>query len=129
LRELVQVSYVKVSEYQQRGLVHLHVAIRHLPAFVAAAHGHAYRRRDGECVLFAWMSCEQLLDYFWQDHVLRRALDGAHRKRLEDGRTFSAAVQAEGLRLMGLMRDRTYELVSRARKQRNDLVYFPRINA
>jgi hypothetical protein len=28
LRELVQVSYVKVSEYQRRGLVHLHPVIR-----------------------------------------------------------------------------------------------------
>jgi hypothetical protein len=28
LRELVRVSYVKVAEYQARGLVHLHVAIR-----------------------------------------------------------------------------------------------------
>jgi len=28
LRELVQVSYVKVSEYQRRGLVHLHCVIR-----------------------------------------------------------------------------------------------------
>lgn len=28
LRELVHVSYVKVSEYQRRGLVHLHLAIR-----------------------------------------------------------------------------------------------------
>ena len=28
LRELVQVPYVKVSEYQHRGLVHLHSVIR-----------------------------------------------------------------------------------------------------
>jgi hypothetical protein len=28
LRELVRVSYIKVAEYQARGLVHLHVAIR-----------------------------------------------------------------------------------------------------
>jgi hypothetical protein len=28
LRRLVRVSYVKVAEYQQRGLIHLHVVVR-----------------------------------------------------------------------------------------------------
>jgi hypothetical protein len=39
LRELVRVSYVKVAEYQRRGLVHLHVVIRldrAMPAYRAA---------------------------------------------------------------------------------------------
>jgi hypothetical protein len=94
-----------------------------LPAFVAAAHGHAYRQRPAECLLFAWMTCEQLLSHLWEENVASAGLDGAHRKRLRDGRTFSAAVQAETLRVIGRIPDDTYNVVSRARKQRNDLAH------
>jgi hypothetical protein len=94
-----------------------------LPSFVAAAHGHAYRRRPAEGLLFAWMSCEQLLSHLWEKHVAGGGFDAAHRKRLRDGRTYSAAVQAESLRLVGVMPKETYEALTRARSQRNKLAH------
>ena len=94
-----------------------------LPSFVTAAHGHAYRQRPAECLLFAWMSCEQLLSHLWEENVVSGALDREHRSRLQDGRTYSAAVQAESLRLLGVIPTEAYDLVTAARSQRNKLAH------
>jgi hypothetical protein len=59
LRELVRVAYIKVAEYQRRGLVHLHVVIRldrAMPAY-RAAEIHPPRGRFGVELLEDALRC------------------------------------------------------------------------
>jgi hypothetical protein len=80
-----------------------------LPAFVAAAHGHARRARGAECLLFAWMACEQLLNHHWKGQKF--------------GTPPTSALTAAGLHAQGHLTDEQHRLITKARRQRNDLAH------
>lgn len=91
-----------------------------IPALVAGAVGHHHRGRPAEATLFAWMVCERLINHAWSTEIVPAARSDAHGSQLRDHRTYTAAVRIEILRREGLLDETEFDLLSRARKARND---------
>jgi hypothetical protein len=91
-----------------------------IPALVAGAIGHNHRSRPAEATLFGWMVCERLVNHAWKIRIEPAALSGAHVNQLRDSRTYTAAVRIEILRREGWLSDDDFDLVSAARKARNE---------
>ena len=93
-----------------------------LPEFVAGAYSLFSQRQINEALIDAWVVCEQLVDYLWQQY--RGSLpDSSRRKRLGDSRTYSVAVRLELLKTVGVLPDALYEALNLARDHRNELVH------
>jgi hypothetical protein len=116
-------AHVSHQEIEQLGEFGISSALRRiaaqLPGLVAGAVGHHHRGRSAEATLFAWMVCEQLLNYGWRETVIAHARSKSHRDQLEGNRTYTAAVRAEMLRRAGWLDDDVMDLVNDARKVRN----------
>ena len=96
---------------------------RSLPTFIVSAYGYMLQRRRPECVLFAWMVCEQLLSHLWDGFAASNSLDSIHERDLREGRAFTPAARAETLRVGGILPDETYMLLTTARRHRNLLAH------
>lgn len=90
-----------------------------LPALVAGAIGHHHRGRPAEATLFGWMVCERLVNHSWTARIEPAALSGSHSDQLRDNRTYTSAVRIEILRREGLLSHQDFELLSDARRARN----------
>jgi hypothetical protein len=91
-----------------------------IPALVAGAVGHHHRGRPAEATLFAWMVCERLINHAWATEIMPAARSDAHGSQLRDHRTYTAAVRIEILCREGLLDETDFDLLSRARRARND---------
>ena len=60
LRELVRVAYVKVAEYQRRGLVHVHVVVRVDRAMPTYRAEEASRHRTASALTCSKRRCASL---------------------------------------------------------------------
>jgi hypothetical protein len=94
-----------------------------LPELVAATYFLWSRRQLGEALIDGWVVCEQILGHIWKQQYVAAALDGGHRNRLRDHRTFTAAVQAEVLYARGVLPESLYRVVQEARGSRNDMAH------
>ncbi len=93
-----------------------------LPSLLVAALHHSSRHNASETILTGWIVCEQILSYYWDEHV-NCVQDPIRRRRLADTRTYTAAVRAELLHTAQKMEKNTYLLFQKARKARNDLAH------
>lgn len=85
-------------------------------------------RRDwGSALTNLWIVTEQLLERLWQREVVNpvRAMQGSksRRSQLEDYRTWTSATRLEMLHQKGVIDLDTLEILSKARKARNDLAH------
>ena len=71
----------------------------------------------------AWMSIESWLAKKWSQMIAESAISGRRKKRLEDGRSWTAEVITESLGLLGKLDDKEIEKFSRFRRTRNDVVH------
>jgi hypothetical protein len=100
--------------------------------------GHAYQEHNHSFSLVSfWTIIERLINNLWKklqgDHESRDGevfIDGKRRKRLEDGRTYTAAVMTEILSLFNYIPKDLYDDLSAVRKLRNDWMHdLQQINA
>ena len=93
-----------------------------LPALVAGSYSLYSQRQTNEALIDAWIACEQILDSLWVDHVA--SLQSSERRaRLEDSRSYSAAIRLEILHTAGRLPGELYEQLTRARQSRNALAH------
>jgi hypothetical protein len=97
-----------------------------LPTLVAGAYSMFSRRHLGEALLDSWGACEQILDYLWREYVSSLRND-RRRERLQDTRTYTAAVRTETLFTAGVIDSTVYDALNTARKQRNDMAHRAKI--
>ncbi len=98
-----------------------------LPAFVAGAYYAFSRYQPSEALMSGWIVTEQILDHLWEEYI--STIPGRPRRdRLEDKRTYTAAVRAEVLLTAGEIQGQMYELIQTARKHRNDLAHRAKIS-
>jgi hypothetical protein len=93
-----------------------------LPTLLVAAVYHASRHNFAESILSSWIVAEEILSYVWDQYVAS-VTSSARQKRLEDSRTYTAAVRAEILHSIGTLDETIYDLLSAARKARNELAH------
>ena len=98
-----------------------------LPALLVGAAHHCSRHNVAETTITAWIICEQVLSYFWDKYVDDIA-NGNRRTRLQDARTYGAAVRAEVLLTAGCIPEETCALVQAARKVRNELAHRAKVS-
>jgi len=94
-----------------------------LPTFIAGAYSSFPKESYAEAALNAWIAVEQTLNWLFEREYVSAASNAAHKERLRDGRTFSAAVVTEILRSIGTLGDDAYAIIQMARKVRNDLAH------
>ncbi len=87
-----------------------------LPALVAGAVGHYHRGRPSEATLFGWMVCERLVHHGWETRI---AASTARTRHPRDARTRTAAFRIEDMRRKGWLSDTDFDLLSAARRARN----------
>jgi len=97
-----------------------------LPTLVSGAYSMSSRRQLGEALLDSWGACEQILDYLWREYVSSLSND-RRRERLQDTRTYTAAVRTETLFTAGIINSTVYDALNTARKQRNDMAHRAKI--
>lgn len=93
-----------------------------LPTFVVAAAYHATRHNLPEGIITAWIVCEEILSFLWDQYVSQTS-GKERRDRLADHRTYSAAVRLELLLTAGVLQLELYDLLNEARKVRNALAH------
>jgi hypothetical protein len=93
-----------------------------IPVLIPAAASHAWRHNFPETIITAWIVAEQLLFREWTTHI-DSISDSKRKRRLMDTRTYTASVQAELLRSVGILEEEAYQHVQAARKVRNDLAH------
>lgn len=90
---------------------------------VVAAHSHSYARS----LVLAWACAERCINRLWADVVeaeVSRGPNGSSRKkRLEDGRTFNAAVIIEWLWSAGRISEKGFANLVIARRARNNWMH------
>ena len=94
-----------------------------LPTFVAAAYSLFARRLYAEALTDAWIAIELMINDLWKGTYRRGSRDTSHRKRLDDGRSFTANLRAELLYATGVFPGDLYDSIQVARKHRNDLMH------
>jgi hypothetical protein len=97
-----------------------------LPLLVAGTYFLYSRQQIAEAIVDSWIANEQIIDSCWGDYV--SVFDRPRRKRLEDTRTYTAAVQIEVLHTAGRIPDGLYRALNDARKVRNDLAHRAKLN-
>jgi hypothetical protein len=98
-----------------------------LPTFVAGAYSTFSRQQLPESLIDSWVVVEQYIDSLWSTY-LGAISDGQRKKRLDDTRTYSAAVRLEFLHAEGRIPADFYEVAHSARKYRNELAHRSRIS-
>lgn len=93
-----------------------------LPGLVAGAYSMFSRHHLTEAVIDSWIVIEQIIDWYWTDYV-RTLADPSRKKRLEDTRTYSAAVRIEMLDIVGILPPILSIMLHNARKIRNELAH------
>ncbi|TAK30788.1 MAG: hypothetical protein EPO21_18720 [Chloroflexota bacterium] len=96
-------------------------------ALVAGAYAAYSRRQLAEALIDAWIVIEQFLDQAWKEYVAGITLR-KRQEKLQDPRTYSAAVRAEILHTVGKLSEPLYTSIEKARKHRNDLAHGARIS-
>lgn len=99
---------------------------KYLPTLVAGAYSLFSQRQIGEALADAWFASEQMLDYMWRQYV--SSVPGQRRSRLEDTRTYTAAVRTEVLHTAGRLDSATYEALNSARQKRNAFAHRARVD-
>ncbi|MFC7480141.1 hypothetical protein ACFQX7_08990 [Luedemannella flava] len=93
----------------------------HIPAIFSAAISHAAQHSVGETIISSWLVCEAILTHVWSTYT--SSLEKARKRRLEDFRVYSSAVQLETLFTAGLISESIYSDFHAARKIRNELAH------
>jgi len=96
-----------------------------LPRLVVGAYSLYSQGLLPECVLDAWSVMEVIIFSFWEKHV--NQFDSSRKKRLNDTRTYSAAVQIEVLQTLG-PKVHNWDKIQESRKIRNNQTHSLRIN-
>lgn len=82
----------------------------------------------GGSLSYLWITAEQIVEHLWNTHVVARVLQpdpaiAGRREFLNDHRTWTTSTRVEVLFQKGILSTKTYELLSLARKARNDLAH------
>jgi hypothetical protein len=93
-----------------------------LPTLIAGAYSLFSRRQLGEALINSWFVCERIIHYIWEQY-LSTLSDKARISRLNDPRTYSAAVRTEVLHSIGNIPLHLYDELNKARGHRNDLAH------
>jgi hypothetical protein len=93
-----------------------------LPTLIAGAYSLFSRRLLSEALIDSWFVCERIIHYLWE-HYLSAFSDKARINRLNDPRTYSAAVRTEILHSVGIIPLPLYDELNKARGHRNDLAH------
>ncbi len=93
-----------------------------LPTLFVAAVYHAARHDLAESIVTAWIVCEELVSFLWDEYVSSLP-EKDRRDRLNDNRTYSVSVQLEVLLTVAVITSQLYKLLHDARKVRNDLAH------
>jgi hypothetical protein len=118
-----------VPETRLEGLEKLHATRKllgvsdALPAFIAAAYALFRRRLLAEALVDGWIVIEQVVNWLWRQQYKPRARNSAHRKRLDDTRSFNANTRLETLLAAGGIEPTLYDALQAARKYRNDTAH------
>jgi len=107
---------------RQECVARLAEASEHLPALVAGAYSLFSQRQLAEAIVDSGIVIEQLIDFMWADYVSRIA-DKARRERLNDTRTYTAAVRTEVFHSTGRIEENLYRQLNSARKHRNEVAH------
>lgn len=124
--EVVQSSAVDLStlitEHGDDGVILVDLYLRASRAFQEYNHNLS--------LITYWTIAERIINDLWkqmqQDREVHEGeifIDGARRKRLKDGRTYTAAVMTEVLSLLGYISKKTYDDICAVRKARNDWMH------
>ena len=98
-----------------------------LPLFIANAYSLFSQQRYGEALIDSWIVVEQILDYIWEKYT-SEIHDEKRLNRLKDTRTYSASVRTEVLLLTGMLSRFEYDIIQRARSNRNGLAHRAKIS-
>jgi hypothetical protein len=93
-----------------------------LPELVASVYALFRERQLAEAMNDAWIVVEQILDYWWKGYLDKLDVP-ARRQRLDDTRSYTAAVRTEYLLSVGALPAHLYEPINDARKARNNLAH------
>lgn len=91
----------------------------------------AYQEHNHSLSLItSWAIVENLLNMMWDEYQTANAhrdgkpfIAGSRKRRLQDGRTFTASVIAETLSLLGLLELELYSDLNEVRRRRNDWMH------
>lgn len=93
-----------------------------LPVLVADAYWNFSAHAFSSAQANAWIVTERLLNFRWDEYVGSLA-DTKRKRRLNDNRTYSAAVKTETLLAVGRISPELHALLEDARTQRNALMH------
>lgn len=93
-----------------------------LPQAVAAAYFWHSQRQNVAALLNAWITCEQVLDHWWRQHIATIPAK-ERRNRLRDSRTYGSSVRIETLQGVGWLSDDLADALHIARQARNQLAH------
>lgn len=98
-----------------------------VPSLIVGAYYYFMRRQESEAVITSWLVVEQILNFWWDQHVNTLQMSD-RRQRLQDARTYTASVRAEILHTVGLLTADVYDAIQLARKHRNNLAHRVRVD-
>lgn len=93
-----------------------------LPQLLLGALWNYRSQAMAEALIDSWMVIEQIINRYWSEHRAGLA-DELRAARLDDGRTYTAAIRIEILQTVGRLPPNVAEATHIARKRRNDLVH------
>ncbi|MFT6105398.1 MAG: hypothetical protein ACJA1E_001831 [Paracoccaceae bacterium] len=94
------------------------------PAFCMLSYSNLCRGETRSALVFGWVACEQIIEQFWKDVVLKDEkvyIDLERRKRLKDSQ--NVAQKIDLLIQAKIISREAYEALSTARKARNKFVH------
>ncbi len=98
-----------------------------LPLFISSAYSLFSQQRYGEALIDSWIVVEQILDNIWEKFT-SEIHDKTRLDRLNDTRIYSASVRTEVLLLTGKLSRFEYDIIQRARSNRNRLAHRAKIS-
>jgi len=98
----------------------------YLPTLVAGAYSMFSRGQLSAALIDSWIAIEQILDFLWQIYL--SDFPKKRKRRLNDTRTYTAAVRIEMLHTVDVLPATLYESLNTARKHRNDLAHRAKIS-
>ncbi|WP_127132512.1 hypothetical protein [Pseudoflavitalea rhizosphaerae] len=96
------------------------------PSFLIKGMSTYINNSFAESLVNNWLSVEQILDNIWQKKVVQDQSPGTIKGRqdfLKDNRTWTTAAKTELFFQKGLINERLYNQISKARKARNNFVH------
>lgn len=87
------------------------------------AHTHFRESAYRQCLLMAWMVIESWLANEWTAIVEKFKTSRQHKDLLTDGRTWTAAVKAETLRMLNVIDPSQLQAITVFRNQRNNVIH------